>query len=403
MQPIRFLHAADLHLGALFSGFRKLPQSICEELNASGYAAFRQLVDVAIDEQVDFVILAGDIYDVEDHNIKAQVFFQKEMARLAHVEIPVFIVHGNHDFLGGSRYQLALPENVYTFPAQVESKFLTTRTGATVELLGFSYDKRNISEKMVTHYQKQGHCDYSVGILHGNYGGSTNHHNYAPFTLNELRDRQLGYWALGHIHKSEVLMTDPPAVYPGSLFGRSSKESGEKGFYLVKLDGDAVEMDFVSVADILWHKETISFTELIDFQELIATVQERVHHLLENGKRLLLELHLDFSHCEEMNPDLFHEDRLFEALQDENDDFSGLFCWIYRIVFHTAKQPLHGQFFDEIEALTSDMSISELEELLRPLTAHNTGRNYLEPLDESTLQVLLEEAKRTLYLHWVEK
>ncbi len=403
LQPIRFLHAADLHLGALFSGFRKLPQSIYEELHASGYAAFQRLVDVAIAEQVDFVILAGDIYDVEDHNLKAQVFFQKEMARLNHAVIPVFIVRGNHDFLNGSRYQLAMPENVYTFPARLESTELKTRTGATVELLGFSYDQRNISEKMASTYQKQGNCDYTIGILHGNLGGTTDHHNYAPFTLKELRDQQLDYWALGHIHKAEVLSTEPPVVYPGSLFGRSSKEHGEKGFYLVSLDGSHAEMTFVPAAEVLWQQETILITETLDFQELIATVQKRLQVSSENGKRLLLELHLDFSTCPEIDPGLLDEALLLEALQDEHDDFSNSFCWIYRLVLHTSKQQLQGPFFEEIDVLTNRMTIDELTEMLRPLFSHTTARNYVEQLDDASLRELLEEAKRALYLQWAGK
>ena len=101
MEPLRFVHAADLHLDSPFRGIGDAKASLKEKLQAATLGAFGRVVDHTIESQSDFLVIAGDIYDSKDRNLRALVSFRREMERLAERNIPVFIVHGNHDPLNG--------------------------------------------------------------------------------------------------------------------------------------------------------------------------------------------------------------------------------------------------------------------------------------------------------------
>ena len=101
MESLRFVHAADLHLDSPFRGVGSASAALKERLQSATLKALRRVVDHTIHSKSDFLIIAGDIYDSKDRNLRALVSFRKEMERLAERRIPVFIVHGNHDPLNG--------------------------------------------------------------------------------------------------------------------------------------------------------------------------------------------------------------------------------------------------------------------------------------------------------------
>lgn len=402
LKPIRFIHAADLHLGGKFKDFKELPKKYSDFLNSSGYNAYQKLIDTAVEEQVDFVIFAGDIYNVEDKNLKAQVEFKKGMNRLSEHSIPVFVIHGNHDYLGGTKFNLALPENVHVFSKKVEHKQLTTKTGASVELVGFSYGQNHISEKMVDQYEKLGVADYSIGILHGNFGGRQEHGNYAPFTITDLREKEFQYWALGHIHKRDIVSTSPYAVYPGSLVGRNRKETGAKGFYQVTLDGADCHLDFIEAAEVKWLEMDIVFEEVTGFDSLITKIQRELRELKEIGTSTLLHLRLDFSNCENVDYSILKEEEVLSALQNEEDE-DVPFVWIHRLELVLSNVNLeNGHILHDLYEVASQMSTTELREIVTPLTSHvDINKNGIfSDLDDEFLQELMQEAKVELLKLW---
>lgn len=274
---IRFIHAADLHLDSPFSGLRDMPEKILKSIQRSTFKSLSNLVDSAIHNQIDFILFSGDIYDLEDRSVKAQVQFKKEMERLAEQEIPVYIIHGNHDFIGDESLHLSLPDNVKTFNTSVETIELKTSTGTVVAISGFSYSKRWITERMIEQYPKRfPQVDFHIGLLHGFQEGlSSEHAHYAPFTTNELREKQYDYWALGHIHTRDKISEFPLAYYPGNLQGRNKKETGEKGFLLVEMSKHASpSVQFVSSAPILWERIILDATKLTTVDAFYNLIQE---------------------------------------------------------------------------------------------------------------------------------
>ena len=170
MATARFLHAADLHLGSPLNSLGlKVSPEIHELAKKQVNTVFRNLVEVAKSEQVDFVVLAGDIYDKADRDPGARIRVNLGLRELSAAGIKVFLVHGNHDpltpdYLSGRE----LPEGVFIFPAgEVTSHAITMRNGAIVR--GIGADTNAFCPPLVT-------TDAEIGRLMDAYASALTEH-----------------------------------------------------------------------------------------------------------------------------------------------------------------------------------------------------------------------------------
>ncbi len=398
VKNITFIHAADLHLGGMFSGFRHLPDTLYEKLRTSSYEALRNLIQTAITEKVDFVILAGDIYDVDDRSLKAQIQFQKAMEQLNKEGIPVYLIHGNHDFLEGKYFNLSLPPNVHVFGREVEVMEHVKKDGTSAMLYGFSYGKRHIKERMIEGYIKQPSGDFHIGLLHGNLDGEMAHGNYAPFTKMELMQKGFDYWALGHIHKRMLVLKEPYAVYPGCLQGRNRKETGEKGFYLVQLSESDTRLDFRPASVLDWQTETIEASGL-EMSELIQRINDFKEHFRQADKDILLELILDASKAKKEDWLYADMEEWLEAVQEGEEETP--MVWIHSMKLIPPAWMEEGadesqSFLAELLDVSSDIGREEFEELTASLLTHSAARKYLKGWDQSSQEEIIQEANLEL-------
>ncbi|MBD7895419.1 DNA repair exonuclease [Limosilactobacillus sp. Sa3CUN2] len=250
---MKFIHTADLHLDSPFRGLADMPTQIWQKIHRSTFTAFERIVDNAIKEQVDFVLIVGDIYDRDHHSAEAEDFFVRQCQRLNEHQIPVYLSYGNHDYQIVSEGVTSLPQNVHVFGNQVETKTLTLSNKETVSITGFSYGKRWLSADQVSGFPSKATTDWHIGMLHGALAqNNSEQDHYAPFTVAELLQKNYDYWALGHIHKHQVLNDNPPVVYPGDPQGRHKNEDGQHGYYLVQSDLSKLKAEFKAIAPIEW-------------------------------------------------------------------------------------------------------------------------------------------------------
>lgn len=260
---MKFIHAADLHLDSPFLGLTNLPNSLLTVIRQSTFAAVTKVFDRAISEHVDFVVLAGDLFDRSEQSVAAQAYLFEQFDRLRLANIPVFVIFGNHDFLADQHQPIAYPENVHVFGATVETKTLTTAAGETVALSGFSYPQRWVEANPLAAFPNRAATDWHLGLLHGAIKSGSQDH-YAPFTRADLLSKRYDYWALGHIHQHQILNTQPPVVYAGNTQGRSINETGAKGAYLVESDGTVLVPHFFETTVIGWDIPEVMTTSAAD-------------------------------------------------------------------------------------------------------------------------------------------
>ncbi|MFK9094192.1 exonuclease SbcCD subunit D [Bacillus salipaludis] len=399
MKKISFIHAADLHLDSPMVGLKHLPAHIFNRVKESTFTAIKKLTATAIDQKVDFVILAGDLFDGEDRSLRAQSRFRTEMLKLNEQEIPVYVIHGNHDHLNGSWVHLDMPANVHVFNSEVETMVLHTRRGEIVHLYGFSYPTRHVFERKIEDYKKIEGADFHIGILHGNESTGTEHDNYAPFSVKDLQEKNFDYWALGHIHKRAILSENPPIIYPGNIQGRNKKESGSKGFYQVTLTDLDAKMDFIESSDMIWEEAVIDATTAGSFNDVLRLCQTTINNVRRDQRGILLTLFLkNIQLADDREKRSLNGELLELLLEDEKDEES--FVWIVDLHITESRQIDKEQLKTEAnfyaELFETIDHYDHVDHALAPLYEHQLGRKYLSHLTKSEQKELLKEAEKML-------
>lgn len=236
---LRFVHTGDLHLDSPFLGLgQAVPERIAGALRDATLRSWERIVRLAIDERVDAVLVAGDVFEGANRTLRAQVAFRDGLEQLAQERIPSFVVTGNHDPLSGWEPAVTWPELAWRFGAQAVSSRPIIRDGVELARVhGISYGVRDVTRNLAATFRRDGDEPFAIGLLHANLGGQEGHQNYAPCSLSDLASSGMDYWALGHIHKHGVIRAaDPTVVYCGNPQGRDPGESEPRGCYLVEVD-----------------------------------------------------------------------------------------------------------------------------------------------------------------------
>ena len=238
----RFLHTADIHLDSPLQGLEAHKDAPVAEIKGATRRAFDNLVELAVDEGVAFVLISGDLYDGDWKDYNTGLYFAGRMGKLAKAGIKVFIVSGNHDAASNTTRALPLPDNVTIFSnKQPESKKVDD---IGVIIHGQGYATKELTENLAAGYPAQESGYFNIGLLHTSLTGRENHARYAPCSQEDLLSRGYDYWALGHVHKREVVSESPPIIFPGNIQGRHIKETGSKGATLVTVeDGRITEIE----------------------------------------------------------------------------------------------------------------------------------------------------------------
>jgi DNA repair exonuclease SbcCD nuclease subunit len=380
-------------------GLKHLPATILSRVRESTFVALKKLTRAAIDQQVDFVILAGDLFDGEDRSLRAQSRFRTEMLKLLEKDIPVYVIHGNHDHLNGSWVHLDMPANVFIFNNKTEMKVLKTKQGELVHLYGFSYPQRHVFERKIDEYEKVDGADFHIGILHGNEASSVEHDNYAPFTVKDLLEKQFDYWALGHIHKRTILSESPPIVYSGNIQGRNKKEIGVKGCYFVKLNDSEANMEFVATSDVVWDEVTIDGSQAVSFQDIFKICLMTINQLRKPNIGMLVRLRINNVHLEDTREKGSLEDNLLELLLD-NELEEESFVWIVDLLV-TESLPFDREQLSNEATFYSELfetfdQFNHVGTALTPLYKHQLGRKYLSELTEQEQKEVLANAEKLL-------
>ena len=408
-EKIRFVHAADLHIDSPFKGISNLNSELARHLSEATYRAFENIIDLCIDENVDFLLIAGDIYDSGDRSLKAQIKFRQALERLAHKDIPVFIVHGNHDPLDRWSKVISWPENTHIFKGKKVQVIPFARNGQEVaRIYGISFHTKEIRESLVGKFPKAKSDCWAIGLLHANVGNSTAHDSYSPCSLNELIDVGMDYWALGHVHKHQILRDDNPVVlYSGNPQGRNPKEDSQRGCYLIELDPDtSPQLRFIPVDVIRFENRDIDISNESDLNDVVLHVQQEKKRLRETSDGRDVVLRLQLTGRTPLCSVLRRASNVVDLLSELNDGelVESPFVWIDRITSSVTPQidlnkrskgkDFIANLLSQCKTYESDPGLDEeIRKELELLFQNWSGSRHLDTLDKKTLHELLEEAK----------
>lgn len=407
MDSFRFVHAADLHIDSPFAGVGDADNRVATRLREATYEAFQNLVDLCINQNADFLVIAGDVYDGADRSVRAQLRFREGLSKLADKGIKSFVVHGNHDPLDGWQSSISWPEGVHIFGAIPEWKNFEKNGEVVAAVQGMSYPTREVTDNLATQFTPpESPSLFAIGLLHANVGANSAHPNYAPCSVEDLLESGIDYWALGHVHTRQTLKRSAPVIaYPGNTQGRHPNETGARGALVVNVDpSGASRSDFVALDVVRWERSDIDISNLETIDSLDSAIRQATDNLSVEAEDRDVVCRLTLVGRGPLHEQLSADGAVMDLLDAVRGTWSGggsPWVWVERIVDSTrpaidiesrAKQ---DDFLGATlkRALLSSFESDEIDRLTKVVSDVYTGRRHglAKPSDEQ-VSAWVEEA-----------
>ena len=361
----RFIHAADPHLDSPLRGLEAHEGAPVALLRGATRKAFENLVNLAIDEAVNFVVIAGDLYDGDWKDYSTGLFFRGQMVRLEAKRIPVYLIAGNHDAASVISKKLTLPENVHVF---------STRTAETMEVPGLAavihgrgFPHRAVPENLAVDYPAAVPGKFNLGLLHTSLTGRPDHDTYAPCSEQDLRNKGYAYWALGHIHQPEVISEDPWIVFAGNCQGRHARETGPRGCRLVTVK-DSLEVASAEWRDldvVRWQAVEVPLAGVENEAGAIKGIREALAGAVAAAEGRLLATRIHLTGATALHGSLHRDAQHWRAqVQALAQDFGEESVWVERLRVGT--RPI----YDLAELAARDALTKTVLETLETATHH---------------------------------
>jgi DNA repair exonuclease SbcCD nuclease subunit len=408
MSGFSFIHAADLHLDSPFAGITARVPSIAGVLQQATFKALDALVDLARARQADFVVLAGDVFELADKSLGAQLAFADAVSRLEAPGIAVFMVCGNHDPASGRSFSVDFPKNLFIFPHEKVETRIVSRQGTNIAAVsGISYEKSAESRNLVALFPREHPGLFSIGLVHANVGGATGHENYAPCKISDLDNPGIDYWALGHVHTKRIVSQKPLALYPGNTQGRSFAEAGQRGCYFVQVEGNKITSEFCPLDAVRFLEEEIPIAGIETISALENAIFDKVGKLAAEAGNLPLVCRITLAGRGPLYGELKGPDTEDVFLERARQAFEGRnpFVWVERIKnccapeADLAAREKGDDFVAQVLALAGKMQKDPAaakrmaEQALSPLFDDSRMKRAVNPLTDEEISEILDNAR----------
>ncbi|MFH1700598.1 MAG: DNA repair exonuclease [Candidatus Zixiibacteriota bacterium] len=340
MSGFKFIHCSDLHLDVPFAGILSSNDEIGKILRDAPLKSYFNIVEQAIRERVNFVVIAGDVFNSSDKSIRAQFYFYRGLKKLSDNGIPVFIAHGNHDPLNCWSKKMKLPENAFVFGSEKASSHAVTVDGDLIaRVYGISYETRDTTENLSLKFKREDELP-AIAVLHCNVGENTGHESYAPTSVSDILARGFDYWALGHVHNYNIIRKENPAiVYPGNIQAVKSSEHGPKGYCLVEYTRrSGFTIDFRPIDLARYESLRIDISSCEAIEDIPDEINEQIEELIQKSDNRHLIVSLDVYGKTALNAELRRREFVQNILEDLRDQFVDRepALWVDKILLSTA-------------------------------------------------------------------
>lgn len=420
MSEFRFIHAADIHLDSPLKGLERYEGAPIDEIREATRRAFQNLVSLAIDQQVAFVLLAGDIYDGDwkDHN--TGLFFVSQLTRLHDAGISVYAISGNHDAENKMTRTLRLPANPNGTNVMLSARKPQTvlLDDIDVAIHGRGFMKAKETENLAVSYPPAMSGKFNIGMLHTALNGKAGHEPYAPCTISDLTARQYQYWALGHVHNrgQEHRVGETPIIFPGNIQGRHIRETGPKGCEIVSVNsGGDIELTFAPLDVFRWEHCRVDATNADTTADIMDTFADELQKLVAAADGRPLAVRVQVLGATASHTELVAEqEHWIQEFRAQAMTAGGSDVWVEKVCFETT--PLRDRTQDDMDSgpvaellnyfadLQDDEVLlheinGELDDLRRKLPDELVrGDDPVVPADSDQLRCLLETV-RPLLMH----
>lgn len=307
MKKIKILHCADIHFD---TPFKELGKKLSEVSKEELLEVFKKIINIVIDEQVDILLIAGDVFDNFTVNKTTLYFIASQLSRINNTQ--VFISPGNHDpYNSRSFYEIMdWPENVYIFKGELEKVDLED-LNLTVWGAAFNnqYEKKTLFRNVEIDNSR-----INLMVIHGEISNNISENIYNPIYLEDIKKSGMEYIAVGHRHEFSGIKREGKTfyAYSGCPQGRGFDEIGDKGIIIGDIAKDEVHLSFRPICKRKYNTVEIDISGLDTYEEVCSVIlnsfpkDERENNLFKIVLKGQLKEHL-----------IINEDVLLSKLKDQ--------------------------------------------------------------------------------------
>ncbi|MCY3726623.1 MAG: DNA repair exonuclease [Rhodobacteraceae bacterium] len=395
----RFVHTADLHLDSPLKSLALRDPELKQQVGIGTRETFAKIVNLCIEEKVDALLIAGDLYDSDQTSMYTARFLANQMQRLHQEGIRVFIIKGNHDAGSVITGQLIFPDSVKIFSIKAETVTIA-KGDLNIAIHGVSFPNRPVPESLVPKFPSPSEGMFNIGMLHTSLGGAQGHDTYAPSNINELQQVGYDYWALGHIHKQSCHTGETTVVMPGIPQGRNIGEDGEKTVSLVSVDETGItELQQVSLSVLQFERVKIDVSDITEWRELVETIHKSIQQLMQTLSHKIYVLRLNLLGTTDLNWRIRRDSEILleeaRRIVDDNHEF-----WIEKVEINTRGKTVNDNNRVYAGALTNLAFLEDTEiphSVLREIGEYTeTVLKALPPASRKVLGDSEEEKNKTV-------
>ncbi|MYG42461.1 MAG: DNA repair exonuclease [Rhodobacteraceae bacterium] len=395
----RFVHTADLHLDSPLKSLALRDPELKQQVGIGTRETFAKIVNLCIEEKVDALLIAGDLYDSDQTSMYTARFLANQMQRLHQEGIRVFIIKGNHDAGSVITGQLIFPDSVKIFSIKAETVTIA-KGDLNIAIHGVSFPNRPVPESLVPKFPSPSEGMFNIGMLHTSLGGAQGHDTYAPSNINELQQVGYDYWALGHIHKQSCHTGETTVVMPGIPQGRNIGEDGEKTVSLVSVDETGItELQQVSLSVLQFERVKIDVSDITEWRELVETIHKSIQQLMQTLSHKIYVLRLNLLGTTDLNWRIRRDSEILleeaRRIVDDNHEF-----WIEKVEINTRGKTVNDNNQVYAGALTNLAFLEDTEiphSVLREIGEYTeTVLKALPPASRKVLGDSEEEKNKTV-------
>lgn len=293
---VYFAHFADVHLG----GWRQGPM---QDLN---FKSFQKVINTCIERKVEFILIAGDLFDSAYPPIEILKETFAEFKKLKDAKIPVFIIAGSHDYSASGKTFLDVLEkggfctNVFNANFKENEIILSPTIWNGIAIYGYPGKKSGLEVQDIKKLKlEETPGMFKILMLHTTMDKVR---GVLPIECVEADSLpEANYYALGHIH---IDFRYKNLVYPGPVFPNnfSEIETVENGsFYIIDTEmlnpfekieikiKDIISLEFEAKNAVLTSEEILKELGKKNLHDKIILL--RVYGELDNQK--ISDLRLD--------------------------------------------------------------------------------------------------------------
>lgn len=301
---LKIIHCADIHLGSKIEA--KLPRDKSNERKSEVRSAFKRIVEYAERNGIRVILLAGDVFDSDRPLKKDKEFFYSVVKN--NPAIDFLYLRGNHDNRESyTEYNLT---NLKTFSDAWTSYDYGDAVISGVEIVPENATSLYSSLKLDKKRK-------NIVMLHGQYGETS---GVDKVNLSKLRNKNVDYLALGHLHSYSAAKLDDNAdyVYSGCPEGRGFDELGEKGFVEITV-GDKITHRFVPCCQRKIEEYAVDISETTDVYSVYRTVKSKIACTKDDLVRVVLkgEIAYDYDDLAEDIGKYLENDYYFVTVKDK--------------------------------------------------------------------------------------